>query len=270
MPSLHIEFYSDVLRIDTGIEVIYPQNCTRTPEPLRDVIKPPFPVLYLLHGIMRDQTGWIRFTNVKQYVMDMGLVVVMPTTGRGHYINQPHGYRYFDYITQELPKVIGNMFQVSQKREDTFIAGLSMGGYGALHAAALCPDQYAAAASLSGVVDIGVMYESKELYSDAERLMTFDNKDPRGGENDLVVEFQNAVKAGKKLPKMVCAVGNQDFLHDYNIAFYDKVKDLADIELWTEDGDHTWDFWDRNIKRVLQWLPIKQRLDDYKPQFVVK
>lgn len=270
MPSLHVEFYSDVLRIDTAIEVIYPQNCTRTPEPLRDIIKPPFPVLYLLHGIMRDQTGWIRFTNVEQYVMDMGLVVVMPTTARGHYINQPHGYRYFDYLTQELPTIVGNMFNVSQKREDTFIAGLSMGGYGAIHAAALCPEQYAAAASLSGVLDIGVMYESPDLYSDAERWMTFDNKNPRGGKEDLVVEIDEALKAGKQLPKMVAAVGNQDFLHDANIEFYNKVKDKIDIELWTEDGDHTWDFWDRNIKRVLQWLPLKQRLDGYTPSFVVK
>ena len=80
MPSMHVDFYSDTLRIDTGMEVIYPQNTTRTPAALRDIMKPPFQVLYLLHGIMRDQTGWIRFTNIEQYVMDMGLVVIMPTT----------------------------------------------------------------------------------------------------------------------------------------------------------------------------------------------
>ncbi len=269
MPSMHIEFYSDTLKIDTGMEVIYPQNTTRTPAELRSVIKPPFQVLYLLHGIMRDQTGWIRFTNIEQYVMDMGLVVVMPTTYRGHYINQPHGYKYFDYLTQELPKIVGNMFQVSQKKEDTFIAGLSMGGYGALKAGILCPDQYSYAASLSGVLDIGVMYESEDLYSAAERLMTFDNKNPRGGEDDLLVEAKRQIKAGKKLPQMFCAVGQQDFLHDCNVKFYEEMKKLTPIKFLEEPGSHTWSFWDRNVQRVLEWLPLKQRLEGYQQSFIV-
>lgn len=270
MPSLHVEFYSDALKIDTGVEVIYPQNCARTPEPLRSVIKPPFQVLYLLHGIMRDQTSWIRFTNIEQYVMDMGLVVVMPTTGRGHYINQPHGYRYFDYITKELPEIMNNMFRISQKREDTFIAGLSMGGYGALHAAALCPEQYAAAASLSGVVDVGIFYDSDDFYSDAEKWMTFDNRDPRGGKDDLLVEIKAAKERGIELPKMLCAVGRQDFLYPCNVAFYEKARQLTEIEFWEEDGDHVWEFWDRNIKKVLDWLPLKQRIKGYKQQLVIK
>lgn len=259
MPSMHIEYYSDTLRIDTGMEVVYPQNTTRTPPELRDVIKPPFQVLYLLHGIMRDQSGWIRFTNVEQYVMDMGLVVVMPTTARGHYINQPHGYQWFDFLTEELPKIVKNMFQISDAKEDTFIAGLSMGGYGAFKAAIERPDLYAAASSLSGVMDIGTMYYDKTLYSDAERLMTFDNKDPRGGKDDILVRLKEQVAAGVKLPPLKMAIGTEDFMYEANKNFYEQTKDLTDIEYLEEPGGHTWDFWDRNIKRTLDWLPIKQR-----------
>ena len=269
MPSMHIECYSDTLRIDTGLEVIYPQNTNRTPPELRDVIEPPFQVLYLLHGIMRDQSGWIRFTNIEQYVMDMGLVVVMPTTQRGHYINQPHGYQYFDYLTEELPKIIGNMFQVSQKKEDTFIAGLSMGGYGAFKAAIERPDMYGAASSLSGVLDIGTLYDDKTLYSDGERLITFDNRDPRGGSEDILARLKEQKAAGVELPPLWMAIGKQDFMYDSNVKFYEETKDLTDIEFLEEDGGHTWDFWDRNIKRTLDWLPIKQRIEGGTPQFIV-
>ncbi|MDD5921564.1 MAG: alpha/beta hydrolase family protein [Eubacteriales bacterium] len=269
MPSMHIEMYSDTLRIDTGLEVIYPQNCSRTPAELRDIIKPPYQVLYLLHGIMRDQTGWIRFTNIEQYVMDMGLVVVMPTTYRGHYINQPHGYNYFDYLTKELPAIIGNMFPVSQKKKDTFIAGLSMGGYGALKAAIECPDQYAYAASLSGVVDVETMFKSEDLYSPAERLMTFDNKNPKNGPDDILFRAKEQLGAGVKLPPMFVAIGQQDFMYAENKHFYEELKDRTDIEFLEEEGGHTWDFWDRNIKRALDKMPIKQRLLGHKQEFTV-
>ena len=270
MPSMHIDFYSDTLRIDTGMEVIYPQNTTRTPADLRDVIKPPFQVLYLLHGNMRYQTGWNRFTNIEQYVMDMGLVVVMPTTYRGHYINQPNGYRYFDYITEELPKIVKNMFNISDKREDTFIAGLSMGGYGALKAAIEKPEQYSYAASLSGVVNIGTMYNSKDLYSDAERLQTFDGKDPTGGKDDILFRLKEQRKAGVELPKLFVAIGQQDFMYQDNVKFYNETKDLTDVKFLEEPGGHTWDFWDRNIKRVVsEWLPVKQRLNGYTQSFIV-
>lgn len=269
MASMHIEIYSDTLKIDTGMEVIYPQNTTRTPPDLRDVIKPPYQVLYLLHGIMRDQTGWVRFTNVEQYVMDMGLVVIMPTTYRGHYINQPHGYRYFDYLTQELPEIVAKMFPVSQKREDTFIAGLSMGGYGALKAAIMCPEQYSYAASLSGVVDIGTMFESEDLYSPAEKLVTFDSKDPRNGPDDILTQAKAGIREGKSLPKLFCACGQQDFLYDTNVKFYQELKNLTDIQFLEEPGSHVWSFWDRNIQRAIEWMPVKQRLKGYAQSFIV-
>ena len=161
------------------------------------------------------------------------------------------------------------MFNISDKREDTFIAGLSMGGYGALKAAIEKPEQYSYAASLSGVVDIGTMFDSKELYSDAERLQTFDNKDPRGGRDDILVRLKEQVKAGKKLPKLFVAIGQQDFMYEDNVRFYNEIKDLTDVTFLEEPGGHTWDFWDRNIKRTVEWMPVKQRIQGYSQSFIV-
>jgi len=267
MAGMHVSFYSDVLKIDCGLEVVYPQNTTRTPPQLRDVIKPPYPVLYLLHGIMRDQSGWVRFTALEQYVMDMGLVVVMPTTQRGQYINQANGYRYSDFLTQELPQIVSKMFQVSTKREDTFIAGLSMGGYGAFKAALTYPELYSHAASLSGGLDIGYLYES-DLLSKEELLVNFNNQNPRGGEYDIFALAPKQASSGKTLPAFYMSCGTEDFLHEVNARFYGEMKDILPLTYHEEPGSHVWNYWDRNIKKVLEWLPIKQRDEGYEQKFI--
>ncbi len=182
---------------------------------------------------------------------------------------RPHGYRYFDYLTQELPEIVGKMFHVSQKREDTFIAGLSMGGYGALKAAVTCPEKYSYAASLSGVVDVGTIFESDAFYSLGEKLVTFDNKNPRGGAEDILLQAKNQIKAGVSLPKLFCACGQQDFLYESNLRFYRELKDATDIEFLEEPGGHVWDFWDRNILRAVNKMPVKQRLREYSQTFIV-
>jgi S-formylglutathione hydrolase FrmB len=261
---MHVSFYSDVLKIDCGIEVVYPQNCTRTPPSLRNVIEPPYQVLYLLHGITRDQTAWVRLSSIEQDVMDMGLVVIMPTTQRGQYINQANGYRYSDYLTEELPQILSKMFHISTKREDTFIAGFSMGGYGAFKAALTYPERYACAASLSGALDIGIMYDlSAGVVTKEEVLINFNNKDPRGGEYDLFELAKNGAKSGKTMPKLYVSCGTEDRLHSTNVEFFQAAKDILDVTFYDEPGDHVWNYWDRNIKKVLEWLPIRQRDPNY-------
>lgn len=270
MSLLHIDFYSDVLRIDCGMDVIYPQNTTRTPLELRDVIKPPYQVLYLLHGIMRDHTSWTRFTSIERYVMDMGLVVVMPTTQRGFYLNQPNGYRYFDFISKEIPEIVQNMFHVSTKREDTFVGGLSMGGYGAVKLGILCPDKFSHVISLSGGVNIETMYSADvSVLLENEALISFNNENPKGGENDNLAMLKKQADKNVEFPKFFQACGYDDgFYHD-NQKFYQEAKQYLDITYLEEPGAHTWDFWDRNIQRALDWLPIKQRAAKDERDFVV-
>ncbi len=270
MALMHIDFYSDVLRIDCGMDVIYPQNTTRTPAELRDVIKPPYQVLYLFHGIMRDHTSWTRFTSIERYVMDMGLVVVMPTTQRGMYINQPNGYRYFDFFSQELPDIVEKMFHISTKREDTFVGGLSMGGYGAMKLGILCPEKFSHVISLSGGVNIETMYHSAEgVLLPCEPLMNFNNENPRGGENDNLAMLKKQAEKNLEFPKVFQACGFDDLFYQDNLAFYQEAKNYLDITYLEEAGAHTWEFWDRNIKRALDWLPITQRIEQYEQRFIV-
>ena len=148
---LTCQFRSAVLRRNTAITVILP-----TPEQENEPIAKDMKVLYLLHGMYGDESSWIRYSNVERYAKDLGgnMAIVMPGVGNSFYQDMVHGERFYTYMTEELPKFIQGLFPVSKKREDTYIAGLSMGGYGAFFLALSRPDLYSAAASFSGAVDI--------------------------------------------------------------------------------------------------------------------
>src|SRR5690606_7723267 len=103
--------------------------------------------LWLLHGRSDDHTIWLRRTSIERYVAPLGLAVVMPNANLSFYNNMAWGARYGDFFENELPELARSFFPLSARREDNFIAGLSMGGYGAMRLALANPGRYAAAAS---------------------------------------------------------------------------------------------------------------------------
>ncbi len=126
----------------------------RRPGDPQDNYQTPFRVLYLLHGYSDDQTAWQRWTSIERYAEGLNLAVVMPAAQNSFYTDMVHGGKFFTFLTEELPAVVHDLFPLSTERADTFVAGLSMGGYGAFKLALSRPDLYAAAASLSGALDI--------------------------------------------------------------------------------------------------------------------
>ena len=114
-------------------------------------------MLYLLHGLSDDDTIWLRRTSIERYVAPLGLAVVMPQVHRSFYTDEAHGNRYWTFLSEELPELVHHFFRLSRRREDTFVAGLSMGGYGALKWALREPERFAAAASMSAAADVAGM-----------------------------------------------------------------------------------------------------------------
>src|SRR5215204_1145839 len=153
MALMRCDFFSDALGLSTSMTVILPQR-TQAQIGMASIggDSPP-PVLYLLHGLSDDDTTWSRRTSIERYVAPLGLAVVMPQVHRSFYLDEAIGNRYWTFLSEELPSVVGSFFRVSQRREDTFVAGLSMGGYGAVKWALRQPERFAAAASLSGALD---------------------------------------------------------------------------------------------------------------------
>lgn len=213
-------------------------------------------VLYLLHGLSDDGSAWQRYTSIETLASDYGLVVVMPSVSRSFYADLPNGQQYFTYLTQELPQYLKDVFGVDPKRENTFIAGNSMGGYGAFKAAFHQPERFAAAFSLSGVLSLDIL----KIHPDDERKNEFklifgDLDQLSGTPHDPMFWLKSAAEQSTDLPRLFVACGKQDDLYPVNQMFKAACEQLnVPLDYLEEEGQHDWHFWDKHIKRFLQTL----------------
>ena len=255
MACTEFHYYSRVLDIDVTVSVILPEVKTMLEQDGK-----PLPTLYLLHGLSDDHTHWIRQTRLEFYARRYRLAIVMPCVNRSFYTDMKHGAKYFTFVSEELPKVMELYFPLSHEREERFAAGLSMGGYGAMKLGLLCPEKYAAVASLSGAVEMEADFFRHSVQKDDAFLRELTDifgpfEEFRQSDNCLtrVAERLDPAKA----PRMYIACGTADFLFDSNEDFVRRFGEKFSIRYDTEEGAaHTWDFWDRQIEKVLAWLNV--------------
>jgi S-formylglutathione hydrolase FrmB len=181
----------------------------------------------------------------------------MPAVHRSFYANMVHGGKYWDYVSKELPEVARTLFPLSARREDTFAAGNSMGGYGAFKLALACPKRVCAAASLSGALDIAGRAASTEdpvLRADLERAVGNVDK-LSGSENDLFHLAAKAARSRGPKPRLYQWCGTDDFLYEDNRRARARFESLK-LKLTYEEGPgaHDWAAWDQQLPRVLEWL----------------
>ena len=212
-----------------------------------------FPVLYLLHGLSDDSTAWLRYTSIERYAAPLGLAVVLPQVQRSFYADEVHGERFFTFLAEELPEVVRRFFRVSGEREDTFVAGLSMGGYGALKWALHRPGDFAAAASLSGALDLEAISQDEWRKPLIQRV--FDGR--IGPQDDLFALLENADV--ESLPSLYVGCGTEDHLYEHNVRFVDEATAAGvDVQVDFRAGEHEWGVWDATIRDVLAWLPVRR------------
>lgn len=252
-----IRFFSHVLDRRSTMYVLVPQ---RPPEALG---KPPekYPVLTLLHGHTDDHTAWLRWTSVERYAEEYNLALVLPAAGNSFYTDMVHGEKYFTFLTEELPALTRDLFSLSAERGENFVAGLSMGGYGAFKLALSCPEKYAAAASLSGALDMRAavrehddpgnaawLEKMRDIFGDLDQFP--------GSPHDLFALAEKTARSEVR-PRLYQYCGTEDFLYPDNVRFRDFVRPLGfDYSYEETPGDHTWGHWDAAIQRVLAWLPL--------------
>ncbi|MDF2669669.1 MAG: esterase [Paenibacillus sp.] len=213
-------------------------------------------MLTLLHGLSDDHSTWVRRTSIERYAASKNVAIIMPAVNRSFYANMVHGGDYWTFISEELPAAARSYFRLSDRREDNFVAGLSMGGYGAFKLALRCPDRYAAAASLSGALDIETRRDT--FPQDYANIFGIDSK-LKGSEHDLFHLASELAASGEPRPMLFQACGTEDFLYKDNQQFLGHARELGlDLVYEEEPGSHEWGYWDMKIQRVLQWLPIFQ------------
>ena len=259
MAFLTVDCFSEVLHMSVNLNVILPQNINIINPVNGGHFTPPYPVLYLLHGYNGDHTVWARRTSVERYASDKGIIVIMPAAHLSFYSDMEIGFRYWTYISEELPGICRDLFpNMTDDPEKTFAAGLSMGGYGALKLALAFPERFRAAASLSGAVDVAALADRIRKQAkggpDAFRPV-YGNRQVRGSGDDLFCLAERAAEKGGRLPQLYQWCGRQDFLYQDNLRLRDFLREMGYDLTWEEaDGDHQWKYWDAGIERVLEWI----------------
>lgn len=251
MALLETRFDSDILDLSLGANIILPEHPAAWKEPPA--------VLYLLHGLSDDHTIWSRRTSIERYAWEYNLAVVMPDAYKSFYCNMAHGADYLAFMAEELPMLIGRWFNVAAEREKTFIAGLSMGGYGAMKLALHRPDRYAAAASLSGALDLAshISEEWSEPRGRAFEAVFGDISALPESDNDLIAQL-NSLSTPPDTDFYLCC-GTEDYLYADSITFRDTaLRNGLKLTYEESPGEHEWGFWDSYIQRVLDWLPISK------------
>jgi S-formylglutathione hydrolase FrmB len=248
MALIRIDHVPETVKVNSPLYIILPEPAKTGGLPVSRC-----KVLYLLHGHSDDGSAWQRYTSIESIAALYNLVVVMPSAGISFYTNQPNGQNYFTYITEELPHYLEYLFGLAHRREDTFIAGNSMGGYGAFKAAFLHPELYSAAASFSGVLSLAFLrvitddprlIELKYLFGDLSRLP--------GSEHDPDVWIKNASAQSTDLPRLYASCGRQDDLYPLNVFFNAACQSSAiPLDYHEEDGFHDWFFWNQEIQRFV-------------------
>lgn len=247
MAFIRADFYAASLGMQTGIHVILPEGAGKNDE-LR--------VLYLLHGLSDNCTNWVRGTSIERYALQYNTAVVMPEVQRSFYTDMRYGPQYFAYVTEELPRFCQKTFAFSGEREKTFVAGLSMGGYGALKCALTYPERYAYCAAFSSACDIRLRTSlpemDEQLTRDAKAIFGEQIHIPEEADLHLLAEKNAKAPA---LPKLYLTCGLQDGLLPENRAIAERLQRLGygiRYEEW--EGVHNWEFWDTSILKAFRYF----------------
>lgn len=257
MAIINGTFYSHVLEQEVMLDLYLPNDDYKTK------IDAPVGVVYFLHGMGSSQKRFREFTAANRYAMDNHLAMVYISAPMSFYSDMKYGLKYYTYITEELPQFLKSVYNLDFPREKTFLAGLSMGGYGTLKIGLNHPEMFGAIAPFSAPTNMKQMSESMKGQP-RESLSTFINV---YGED---LEFQDTddpwylIKKVSELPadqqpriRLMC--GKQDELaqiYKQNVIFNDYAKDLplADYKFMSWKGGHEYMFWDRAMLHAVAFF----------------
>ena len=267
MALIRMDLFSKCLMRTVPVTAVVPVDNTRYEgDPVRPADRP-YKTLYLLNGLYGSHIDWVSATGVMMWAQERSLAVIMPSGENRFYVDcAATGEEYGRFIGEELVELTRRMFHLSREREDTYIAGLSMGGYGAMRNGLKYGEIFGCAAALSGAFLM-------------DRLPTLDNSSPDytqrrsyyeavfgdlnrlpGSDADCEALYLRRKEAGLPIPRLYMACGTEDFLIEPNRKYRDFLrKQGADLQYEEGPGIHDFHFWSEYLQHVLDWLPLEER-----------
>lgn len=252
---LSLEFQSNLMNREMPYRVIVPVGYN-----LVDNKEKSYPVIYLLHGLWGHYNDWSNKAKLEKHSFDYKYIIVMPEGDNGWYTDSKSvkNHNYESYIINELIPEIENKFRVKKERKSRAIAGLSMGGYGALKFGIKYPDKFVLAGSFSGAIGAAQIkleqVKNMKVVHDSIKVAFGETNDEYRKENDLYNLIENkSAEQIKKLPFIYMDCGNQDFLIGDNrkfstLLFTKKIPH----EFRQLPGKHDWKFWDSQVQEFLR------------------
>ena len=243
MALLTCTFKSSVLHSDSTYLAVIPDKVTED-----------IPVVYLLHGFSGDQSSWVRNSRCGRYANDRSIALIMPDAGNSFYTDMAYGEASYTYITEEVFAHSHKLFRLSEKREATFTAGLSMGGYGAFKIALRNPKVYSAACSMSGCL-CAHKYVCDPDRAELTRLIYGPGVTAAPDHDNLFFLADKLLKSDLPRPRLLQLCGTEDYLYGQNKEFREYIKDKGFDYSYDEcPGEHEWRLWDAWLPRALDFF----------------
>lgn len=262
MAYLRMDFLSDALQKITTISVVIPNDVSEEDRKGNSSYNRGMKTLYLLHGFTGNDTDWICGTNIHTLCKKYNFAVVCPCGDNSFYLDREMtGGKYSTFIGKELVDYTRKTFGFSDRREDTFIGGFSMGGYGAVINGMKYYETFGKIMAFSSALHLDEMADKgedyrHELFNEAYLREIF-GEPGQLRESDRNPKFliEQIREAGGEIPELYLACGTEDSLIGENRRFRDDLYEKQIPVLYHEQpGAHDWDYWNRELQPAVRWL----------------
>lgn len=261
MALIQVDFYSDTLRKIVPFTALIPND------PREEQVQPAegYPALYLLHGFTGNCTDWVTNTRIAELSSKYEIAVIMPSGENSFYVDDGEMYAlYGKFIGEELIDYTRRLFRLSEKRENTAIAGLSMGGYGAMRNGLKYADRFSAIMSYSGafieqmIIDNGILTDDEVTSAVYKRRVFGDPLELSESDKNPAFLVKQLAEKGIPALRIFMTCGTEDALVEVNRKTMDMLAAAGlDVTYLEDSGEHNWDYWNKYLETSLQWLMKK-------------
>jgi S-formylglutathione hydrolase FrmB len=216
------------------------------------------PVLWLLHGLKGNCSDWLRYSQIELFAEEKGLIVICPSAENGFYVNMAQGVSWEDNLFDKLWPLVHKMLPTSDKREKNFIAGVNMGGYGAVKLALDYPEFFCCAGSFDGWLEIPQSYANGTGTLPGLHDVFGNPAQVTGGPNDLYHLADELTKNTASLPEIYIDCGAYDLNYESNLRFYNAIRSAGYASTWiTGACDNGWRILNSRLDKFINWLQFQ-------------